>query len=146
MHEKADKQKKNRGSPTHRLEEKLDRNRVKLSGAEEQHNDLGKNLLELIEEVTKHHWKDLVPLLHMMIQFSINHTADLSTIMAKLEKTDAILKDISEDHGTSVTGRLTELRPEPIPEDIKIQEVPDEDPSQKQASLASSDKQSLGSV
>lgn len=102
----------------------MDRNIIKLSGAEEAHNDFGRSLLSLIEEVTGNYWKDLVPLLHLSIQFHINHSADLATVMAQLEKTDETLKNISKQHGVSVTGRLEELRPEVILENIKVVEAP----------------------
>lgn len=46
--------------------------------------------------------------------------------MTRLDNTDAILQSISEQHGTSLNGRLKDLRPEPIPDDIKIQQVPSE--------------------
>ncbi|KAL7539298.1 hypothetical protein ACHAXR_009169 [Thalassiosira sp. AJA248-18] len=120
LHGKVDKQKtKNAAGAKPRLENKLDRNRLKLSGAEEAHHDFGKSLLSLIEEVTHHYWKDFLPLLHMIIQFNINHSSDLATVMAKLEKTDASLRNISKEHGVSIAGRLEELKPE---ENLKVDE------------------------
>jgi len=147
LHEKVVKQKaKKAAKASFRLESKMDRNRLKLSGAEEAHNDIGRSLLSLIEEVTVYYWKDLVPLLHMMIQFSINHSSDLATVMAKLEKTDAILKNISEQHGTSVTGRLADLKPEPVPENIKIQEGPITESIPENAKEKDEEKEDLDSL
>ena len=124
---RVDKQKtKKAAGASAGLEGKLDRNRLKLSGAEEVHNDFGRSLLTLMEEVTIHYWKDMVPLLHMIIKSNINHSSDLATVMKKLEKTDSILKDVCEEHGISVTGRLEYLRPEPITENIKVDEAPEE--------------------
>lgn len=124
LHEKVDRQKKRASGASKRLESKLDRNRLKLSGAEEAHNDLGRSLLALIEEVTLHYWKDLVPLLHMMIQFSVSHTSDMATVMSKLEVVDVMLESISEEYGTSVAGRLEDLKPEPLPDSIQIPDAP----------------------
>ena len=121
LHEKTDKQKSRskevpaKASP--RMANKLERNVLKLSGAEEAHDDYGRSLLVYVDEVTTTYWKDILPLLHMIMQFHINHGSDLAAVMAKLEKTDALLTKIGEDHGVGVSGRLGELkagRPEVI--------------------------------
>ena len=93
LHEKVDR-KHAKKSPQRntRLESKLDRNRLKLSGAEEAHNDFGRSLLDLIEEVTMYYWKDLVPLLHMVIKFNIHHYY--------YEKTEQDRRDSQEYIGT----------------------------------------------
>ena len=91
LHGQLDKHKAKDGSPKPRLEDKLERNRLKLSGAEEAHHDLARSLISLIEDVTEHYWKDMIPLLHMTIQFSINHSSDLAAVMARLEKTEVNL-------------------------------------------------------
>ncbi|KAL9186271.1 hypothetical protein ACHAXT_005509 [Thalassiosira profunda] len=116
LHGQLDKRKAKGSPPKPRLEDKLERNRLKLSGAEEAHHDLARSLISLIEDVTEHYWKDMIPLLHMTIQFSINHSSDLAAVMARLEKTEANLKNVCEQHELEVTGRLEDLKPEPIPE------------------------------
>mmetsp|Transcript_19534 Transcript_19534/g.41120 ORF Transcript_19534/g.41120 Transcript_19534/m.41120 type:complete len:381 (+) Transcript_19534:96-1238(+) len=113
LHEKADKQKaKSKQVPktaSPRLANKLERNVVKLSGAEEAHDDYGRSLLLYIDEVTTTYWKDFVPLLHMFMKFSMNGASDTSVVMRRLEKVDAILKK-SE---IGVTGRLEALKSSP---------------------------------
>ncbi len=113
LHEKADKQKaKSKQVPkaaSPRLASKLERNVVKLSGAEEAHDDYGRSLLLYIDEVTTTYWKDFVPLLHMFMKFSMNGSSDTTVVMKRLEKVDAILKK-SE---IGVTGRLEALKTSP---------------------------------
>ena len=141
LHVKVDKKKEKRAAGAKsRLESKLDRNRIKLSGAEEVHNDVGKSLVALIEEVTVNYWKDVVPLLHMTIQFKINHSSDLAAVMQKLKRTDATLKEVSEQHAISETGRLDYLKPEPIPESVNLDCVPEEEErDEKDSSVAESE-------
>ena len=103
-----------------RLEGKLERNLAKLSGADEAHSDFGSTLLSLIEDVTHHYWRDMVPLLYMMIQFSISHSNDISTVLSKLEVVDATLQSIAEQHGVKISGRLRKLKPELPPETKKV--------------------------
>lgn len=113
LHQKADKQKaRSKQVPAKAslgLSTKLERNVLKLSGAEEAHDDYGRSLLVYIEEVTTTYWKDFIPLLHMVMKFSINHSSDMASVMMKLEKIDAVLKN----NGIGVAGRLGELKSSP---------------------------------
>jgi hypothetical protein len=108
LSEKASKKKR----ASSRLQDKLHRNRLKLGGTKEAHDEFGKGLLALMEEVTVHYFKDFIPLLHMIIRLSINHSSDVASVMKRLEDVDASLKEVCEEHGISVAGRLEELRPE----------------------------------
>jgi len=107
--DKVGKKKKGASSS---LQDKLERNRLKLSGAEEAHNEFGTVLLAFMEEVTLRYFKDFIALLHMIIQLSINHSADVASVMKKFEETDAGLQRLCAEHGISIAGRLEELRPE----------------------------------
>mmetsp|Transcript_17727 Transcript_17727/g.27729 ORF Transcript_17727/g.27729 Transcript_17727/m.27729 type:complete len:357 (+) Transcript_17727:3-1073(+) len=109
LSDKAGKKKKGASSS---LQDKLDRNRLKLSGAEEAHNEFGTVLLAFMEEVTLRYFKDFIPLLHMIIQLSIKHSVDVASVMIKLEETDSGLQHLCAEHGISIAGRLEELRPE----------------------------------
>ncbi|EED90903.1 predicted protein [Thalassiosira pseudonana CCMP1335] len=134
LHEKADKQKARsklipaKASP--RLASKLDRNILKLSGAEEAHDDYGRSLLLYIELVTSTYWKDLIPLLNMLCEFYLASSSDYADIMAKLQTTDANLRKLAMDHGVGMGGRLQALKAK-RPESLVIYEEQEEHESTK---------------
>jgi len=97
--------------------EKLERNRVKLAGAHETHDNAGESLLMLMDEAVRRSWRDAFPLLRKSIGFECDFAGIASAHMAKLGRSLELLDVIGDRESIAADGRLDEIR-SMNPEDI----------------------------
>lgn len=98
--------------------EKLDRNRVKLTGARETHDDAGEALLMLMDEVVRRSWRDAFPLLRGSISFEREFAAIAHGHMGRLSESLEVLDRVGEAESIATKGRLELLRTTKIMEEI----------------------------
>jgi len=98
--------------------DKLERNRVKLTGARETHDDAGEALLMLMDEVVRRSWRDAFPLLRGSIVFESEFAAITHGHLTRLGESLEVLDRVGQAESIATEGRLELLRTTKIMEEI----------------------------
>ena len=110
---------KERGRPMKpKQEEKLGRNKDKLSGAREIHDSSGESLSMLMDEVTLNAWKDAFPLLKRSSLFEMKFAEINHRHAANLGHSLELLNVIGKKESIDINGRIESLEKQEFnPED-----------------------------